>query len=109
MTRLLERRLPANVDAERFVLGSILLHDDRCPKVSLAFGGGRFLPRKTPTNFFADGRALRTRRKNRPHDVSRRIESSASALYSSVVLALIRRISELCPKAANSRRTERGE
>ena len=29
MTSVLERGLPANADAERFVLGSILLNDDR--------------------------------------------------------------------------------
>jgi replicative DNA helicase len=31
---LFERGLPANIDAERYVLGSILLHDDRYPDVA---------------------------------------------------------------------------
>src|SRR5713101_3900609 len=40
MTAPLERPLPANLDAERFVLGSILLRDDGYPDVAATLAAG---------------------------------------------------------------------
>jgi len=42
MTVLLDRGLPANIDAERFILGSIVLNDDRFADVASVLAGDDF-------------------------------------------------------------------
>ena len=64
----LDKGLPTNIDAERLVLGSIMLDDSLYIQAAGALERGRFQPGKAPPHLQAHGRAARARRIDRPRD-----------------------------------------
>ena len=62
--------LPANLDAERFVLGSILLNGNLYLQVASTVAPEDF-SLKAPAHFCAHEGSIRSRRENRPRDGGR--------------------------------------
>ena len=60
-----ERTLPHNLEAERSVLGAILLHNDAFNLAAEVIDSQRFLPRRAPPHLRQDGQARRARRRHR--------------------------------------------
>ena len=63
----IEKSLPTNVDAERFVLGSILLDDSLYIQAAGTLEAGRLQPGEAPPHLPAHGRTAGARREDRPH------------------------------------------
>ena len=64
-TAVAERTLPHNLEAERSVLGAILLHNDAFNLAAEVIDAQRFLPRRAPPHLRQDGQARRARRRDR--------------------------------------------
>ena len=62
-----ERTLPHSLDAEKSVLGAILIHNDAFNHAAELIDSQRLLPRRAPPHLRQDGRAQRTRRCHRLH------------------------------------------
>ena len=60
-----DRTLPHNLEAERSVLGAILLHNDAFNLAAEVIDCGGFLPRRAPPHLRQDGQARRARRRHR--------------------------------------------
>ena len=75
-TAVAERTLPHNLEAERSVLGAILLHNDAFNLAAEVIDAERFLPRRPPPHLRQDGQAVGARRRDR----SRHAEGGAGAL-----------------------------
>ena len=71
-----ERTLPHNLEAERSVLGAILLHNDAFNLAAEVIDSQRFLPRRAPAHLRQDGQARRARRRDR----SRHAQGGARAV-----------------------------
>ena len=66
-----ERTLPHNLEAERSVLGAILLHNDAFNLAAEVIDSHDFYPRRAPPHLRQDGEARRARRRDRPRDAQR--------------------------------------
>ena len=105
-----ERTLPHNLEAERSVLGAILLHNDAFNLAAEVIDSRRFLPRRAPAHLRQDGEARRARRRDRSRHAEGGARRAPASSTRSAAPPTSRRSSTACrarPTSSTTRASSR--
>ena len=109
-TAVAERTLPHNLEAERSVLGAILLHNDAFNLAAEVIDSQRLLPRRAPAHLRQDGEADRARRRDRPRHAQGGARRGRASSTRSAARPTSRRSSTACrarPTSSTTRASSR--
>ena len=102
-----ERTLPHNLEAERSVLGAILLHNDAFNLAAEVIDSRRFLPRRAPPHLRQDGQARRAQRRHRSRHAEGRARRARASSTRSAARPTSPRSSTACRARPTSSTTPR--
>ncbi len=96
-----ERTLPHNLEAERSVLGAILVHNDAFNLAAQVIDSARLLSRRAPAHLRPDGRAQRAPRRHRFRHAQGRARRAPAQLDEVGGPAYIASLADGVPRATN--------